>query len=296
MILWVNVFIERIKIVLKIYKVLNINWKYRVVVKNINTVLIIRAFFIGLFIFFGFLVLSFSETKSKKTKIQPGIVISFDDDYVDEWTNADLILQKYKWKATFFVTKFNQLSKLKIGKLKVLKKAGHEIGGHGLNHLNAIIYKTKYGSSNYLKTEINPMLNVMKINDLAPTSFAYPFGFRTSLTDNKLFNIFKIIRGTTYCKVPPSSQNCYYTYNKLVFGLGIDKNYPHSSIPYFLSLLEYAKKNNKIVIFYAHKPVNISHKNKEIEYKTLIALCKYVQTNNMKFYKMSELASLKKPI
>jgi hypothetical protein len=49
--------------------------------------------------------------------LQSGVVITFDDDYVNEWFEANAILQAYDWKATFFVTRFHQLSSEKIQKL-----------------------------------------------------------------------------------------------------------------------------------------------------------------------------------
>jgi hypothetical protein len=54
--------------------------------------------------------------------------------------------------------------------------------------------------------------------------------------------------------------------------------------------------NNKIVIFYAHKPVPTFQNNYETEYQTLIEICNYVKSNNMKFYKMSELYNLQNSI
>lgn len=231
-----------------------------------------------------------------KPNLQSGVVISFDDDFVDEWFEVNNILQKYDWKATFFVTRFNQLSNAKIQKLKVLKYEGHEIAGHGLNHINAPTFISSFGTSEYLNQEILPMINLMNNEDLYPTSFAYPYGSRDSTTDKLLLNEFKIIRGTTYGNSNPASQSCYYNKSRLVFGLGIDKNYSHFSIPYFLSLLEYAKNNNKIVIFYAHKPVSTFKNNYETEHQTLIDICNYVKTNNMKFYKTSELYDIQNSI
>jgi peptidoglycan/xylan/chitin deacetylase (PgdA/CDA1 family) len=232
------------------------------------------------------------DIPNQQTNLKAGVVISFDDDYVDEWLEVDNILQKYDWKATFFVTRFNQLSRTKIQKLKDLKSSGHEIGGHGLNHVNSPTFISANSTNEYLNQEISPMLDLMNNNDLSPTSFAYPYGSRNSTTDNLLLNQFQILRGTTYGNSNPASQNCYYNNNRLVFGLGLDKNYPHFSIPYFLSLLEYAKKNHKIVIFYAHKPVQSYQNNYETEYQTLIEICNYVKKNNMKFYKMSELYNI----
>ena len=236
------------------------------------------------------------DIPNQQTNSQSGVVISFDDDFVDEWFEVNNILQPYDWKATFFVTRFNQLSAAKIQKLKDLKNDGHEIGGHGLNHINAPTFISANGTSEYINHEISPMSDLMTNNDLSPTSFAYPYGSRNSTTDNLLLNHFQIIRGTTYSNSNPASQNCYYNNNRLVFGLGIDKNYSHFSIPYFIQLLEYAKNNNKIVIFYAHKPVPSFQNNYETEYQTLIEICNYVKNNNMKFYKISELYNLENNI
>ena len=174
-----------------------------------------------------------------------GVVLTFDDDYVDEWYEVNSLLQPYDWKATFFVTKFKELSESKIQKLKDLKKQGHEIGAHGLNHLNAPKTISENGTKAYLNEEIIPMLDLMRDNNLSPTSFAYPYGARDQTTDNLLLNDFQIIRGTTYNTIDPAYQDCYFNNNRLVFGLGIDNNYSHFSIRYFLSLLEYAKKNNR---------------------------------------------------
>ncbi len=229
-------------------------------------------------------------------KLEAGVVITFDDDYVDEWLEVNSILEPYDWKATFFVTKFNQLSQQKIKKLKDLKNFGHEIGGHGLNHLKATSFISENGTGPYLSQEIYPMISLMSENNLEPSSFAYPFGARTVETDALLLNEFQILRGTCYGNQNPAYQNCYYANNRVVLGLGIDKNYAHFSILYFLSILEYAKQNNKIVVFYAHKPVLHFQNNYETEYETLIEICRFVKNNKMKFYKISDLKNIEDAI
>lgn len=236
------------------------------------------------------------DIPNQQSNLQSGVVITFDDDFVDEWFDVNNVLQPYDWKATFFVTRFHQLSANKIQKLKDLKSFGHEIGGHGVNHVNAQTFISTNGTSDYLNQEIFPMKTLMNNHDLSTTSFAYPYGSRNPSIDDLLLNEFQIIRGTTYGKANPSSQNCFYNNNRLVFGLGIDKNYSHFSISYFLSLLKYAKNNNKIVVFYAHKPVPTFQNNYETEYQTLIDICNYVKKNNMKFYKISELHHLENNI
>ena len=233
------------------------------------------------------------DNLNQQSNLQAGVVITFDDDYIDEWFDANNVLQEYNWKATFFITRFNQFSDAKIQKLKILNNYGHEIGGHGLNHLNAASFISTNGTIDYLNQEIHPMITLINNVDFSVTSFAYPFGARNVATDNLLLNEFQIIRGTTYGSSNPAIQKCFYNNDRLVFGLGIDNNYSHFSISYFISLLEYAKNNNKVVIFYAHKPVISSQANYETEYQTLIEICRYVHNNNnMKFYKMSELYNL----
>ena len=213
----------------------------------------------------------------KDQKIQAGVAITFDDNYVDEWYDAAKVLEKYNWKATFFISQFNTLSSKELNKLKWI-------------HLKASPFEKNNGKANYLETEIFPMINSMNQKSFEIHSFAYPYGSRDALTDTILLNEFNIIRGTTYGNEPPHLQRCYFdNQSRVLFGLGIDNNYAQYSIPYFLSLLEYAKANNKVVVFYAHKPVLKSKSKYETEYKTLIAICKYIQDNDMKFYTVSDL-------
>jgi peptidoglycan/xylan/chitin deacetylase (PgdA/CDA1 family) len=120
------------------------------------------------------------DVLTQQPNLQSGVVITFDDDFVDEWFAVNTILEPYDWKATFFVTRFNQLSASKIQKLKDLKNFGHEIGGHGLNHLNAPNFISANGTAEYLNQEIIPMQNLMNTNDLTTTSFAYPYGARNN--------------------------------------------------------------------------------------------------------------------
>ncbi|AWH85899.1 polysaccharide deacetylase [Flavobacterium album] len=229
---------------------------------------------------------------SIETGYQPGVVITFDDDYIDDWADVHQALKPTGWKATFFVTKFGTLNSSQIGELHTLKDYGHEIAAHGLNHLDARNYIAQHGADAYLETEIYPMMALMDANQLHAESFAYPFGSRNATTDGVLLKEFGMVRGTTYGQLPPSSQNCYYTGNHLVYGLGLDKSYPHFSVPYFLSLLEYARDHNKIVIFYAHRPVEAVNGEYETDYDTLFAICDYVKTNNMRFYRISDLENL----
>jgi len=227
-----------------------------------------------------------------RSNIQPGVVLSFDDASIDAWMQADSLLKPYGWKATFFVSNIAVLDNSQIAKLQKLKAEGHEIGGHGFHHVNAISYSKKHGSDGYLYDEINPMIKRMAQYNLLPASFSYPFGDRTASTDKVLFEKFLMLRGTTYGKKSPAKQTCYYDGSQLINGLGLDYSYDHFSIPYFISLLRYAKNHHKIVIFYGHKTVENATGEYETEFKTLEEICQYVQSNHMKFYTTRELYDL----
>jgi peptidoglycan/xylan/chitin deacetylase (PgdA/CDA1 family) len=107
---------------------------------------------------------------------QAGVVMSFDDAYVDEWFNADRVLKKYDWKATFCVCRIDSIGKPQLEKLHQLQNEGHEIAGHGYHHYNALKFVNKYGINQYMKQEIDPMLVSMKQKGFKVSSFAYPYG------------------------------------------------------------------------------------------------------------------------
>lgn len=254
----------------------------------------IKRFYCIIYFFLIFIMCSctFSEEIINDTKAENkrgGVVLTFDDDYVDDWINANIKLKQYNWKGTFYISHFDKLSENQIRELNYLQQNGNEIAAHSLNHFHTTKYIKELGESEFINKEINPMLTMMKNKGLKISDFAYPYGDRDVKSDQVLFSHFKTLRGTTYGNEAPVYQNCFYENKPLFYGLGIDNSYPHFSIPYFISLLQYAKDNNKIVIFYAHKTVEKASNNYETEIKTLEEICKFVKNNNMKFYTVSDL-------
>lgn len=244
----------------------------------------------------GFLIFLFSCSKeedavSNENEINnSGVVLTFDDDYVEDWKRADDKLKEYSWKATFCVCRIGLMNQDRIQTLQEFQKYGHEIAGHGANHVNSLQYIAANGFDKFCEDEINPMMDKMNENGLKVTSFAYPYGVRNSATDEKLFNLFKVLRGTTYDDSIPEKQNCYYNDSNLVFGLGIDNNYAHFSMPYIFQLLDYANSHHKILILYSHKPVEAVTDNYQTQMENLISICKYVKQKHMRFYTLSDLA------
>lgn len=239
------------------------------------------------------LVAALTSCETKKSKpYKAGVIISFDDAYVDEWFKADKFLKKYNWKATFCVCRIDSIGKPQIKKLLELQKEGHEIAGHGYHHYNAVKFVKQNGIDAYLKQEINPMIASMKKRHFNVTSFAYPYGERSDELDKALSNKFKIIRGRAFCGNTPEKEGCYYRKSKYAYAFDIDNNHIHFNIPYLLELLDDAKKKNKILILCGHNTVNNVTENYQTKIETLEFICKYMKINDMKFYTLSDLENL----
>ncbi|WP_369769750.1 polysaccharide deacetylase family protein [Flavobacterium sp. WC2416] len=245
----------------------------------------------------SFLIASFLILISCQDKKQPpykaGVVISFDDAYVDEWYEADKVLKKYDWKATFCVCRIDSIGKPQMQKLHQLQGEGHEIAGHGYHHYNAVKFVAKNGIDKYIKQEIDPMMVSMKKNGFNVSSFAYPYGERSAALDTALAPKFKIIRGRDFENKKPEKEGCYFRNSKYLYAFDIDNSHIHFSIPYLLELLDDAKKQNKILILCSHKPVKNITGNYQTKIETLEFLCKYMKLNNLKFYTLSDLDKLK---
>ncbi len=241
----------------------------------------------------SFLALISCENKVKKTKpYQAGVVISFDDAYVDEWFDADKVLKKYNWKATFCVCRIDSIGTPQIKKLHELQKGGQEIAGHGYHHYNAVKYVVANGINEYVKQEIDPMTASMKRLSFNVTSFAYPYGERSDALDETLSSKYKVIRGRAFCGDVPEKEGCYFRDSKFLYAFDIDDSHIHFSIPYLLELLDYAKKNNKILILCSHRPVRKLTGNYQTRIETLEFICKYMKLNGLKFYTLSDLDNL----
>lgn len=246
---------------------------------------------IFLCVFFILLCSKSNATKSVLNSSSAGVVLSFDDDYVSEWFRTNQKLKPYLWKATFCVSKINTLTVGEINQLRELQGEGNEIAGHSFNHYDAVDFICDRSINEYMKQEINPMMDLMQFYGFKVSSFVYPFGSRNKKLDSALSKKFNIIRGRAFCEINPKKQSCFYANSKLVFSFSIDDTHNHFDIPYLLKLLDYAKKNNKILILNSHKTVNKVTGNYQTKEQTLEIICKYIQKNKMKFYTLSDLSS-----
>jgi len=249
-------------------------------------------------VLFFVLLASFSCEKEKPSPTnhpyKAGVILSFDDAYIKEWYATNQKLKKYGWKGTFFVCRINTLDQSEIEKLLEMQKEGHEIAGHTYNHVNAVDYLRVNTLSEYMNKEIDPMLHLMQFYGLNVSTFAYPYGGRTKKLDAALLKKFKFIRGRAFCEHVANKQGCYYENSNLVFSFSIDDTHNHFNIPHLRDLLEYAKKNNKILILNSHKTVDKVSGDYQTKNATLEYICKYIKSNDMNFYTLSDLEKLQK--
>ncbi len=257
-----------------------------------------KVFILKIMLFCAFTILISCNNWSEKIieEIEPqhsGVILSFDDAYINEWFATDQKLKKYGWKGTFFVCRINNFRHAQVKKLLELQIEGHEIGGHGLQHLNAATYVKDHTIEEYLKVEIVPMQRLMQFYGLNVSSFAYPYGGRTKKLDAALLEKFKIIRGRAFVeKAVIAKQGCYYNNSNLIFSFSIDDTHNDFNLNHLRKLLDFAKKNNKILILNSHKTVNKVTGDYETKNSTLEFICQYIKRNNMNFYTISDLNKL----
>lgn len=105
------------------------------------------------------------------------IVITFDDDNLDVYTNGFPIMQKYGFTGVMYVIvgSMQAAGYINVDQLKALVAAGWELGDHGLSHLDL---RQKH---NRLQIELAQSRLILEKAVGAPVNtFSYPFGDQDS--------------------------------------------------------------------------------------------------------------------
>lgn len=121
------------------------------------------------------------------------LCVTIDDRNLKNWEQTIPVFEKYGAHATFFVCGAIDTDVERC--LRLLSKAGHSIGLHGLRHQKVTDLVAKEGEEGFLKSEIFPQLNVCRAKGLPVRSFAYPMSARTEKTDQLLLRYFDRLRG-----------------------------------------------------------------------------------------------------
>ena len=144
----------------------------------------------------GLPFLTFDELKGSSRGA--GVALTFDDAHIDEWHGQRALFAAYGARVTFFVTLFHRLSRRRIDMLRVLYADGHAIESHGVNHLHGPDYVEEHGLNAYVEQEVLPSLEAMQREGFTPTTFAYPFGARTSELDRAILEHVALVRSISW--------------------------------------------------------------------------------------------------
>jgi len=116
----------------------------------------------------------------------PGVVLTFDDSFIDSWSKVMTIFQERDVVATFFCHRWGSvergdITEKEVALLKSFEGYGHEIGYHTVDHMSTRdikykIYNTiEEKAKAYLDEQIKPGVNNMRERGFNPSSFSYPY-------------------------------------------------------------------------------------------------------------------------
>jgi peptidoglycan/xylan/chitin deacetylase (PgdA/CDA1 family) len=199
-----------------------------------------------------FLLISCSETDDEKGT--GGVIFSFDDRFINEWVSQRDLFKKYSIKATFFVSRPYLLEPAHIEDLRLLNSDGHEIGCHGMYHLDA----TEYADSidRYIDYEILPALDLLSDFGFQIRSFAYPYGKSTANIDAAMLEHFTYLRKATmnYNYTTLDTYDEIYASldsHNVVNSMGIDKIFDISQDNLENGIYR-ASNRDEVLVLYAH--------------------------------------------
>ncbi|CAN5623604.1 hypothetical protein BH18THE1_BH18THE1_04330 [soil metagenome] len=113
------------------------------------------------------------------------VIINFDDGRKTQFTYAKPILDKYGFKATFYIVcnyVDNKKGFITWEEIETLNKEGHEIGSHTMNHVHLSNLSKKD-----IEYEVGQSKKCLDNHGIKATSFAYPFN--DGFNDKKVFKI-----------------------------------------------------------------------------------------------------------
>lgn len=114
------------------------------------------------------------ESISKGEDVSRDVVLTFDDGYSDNYSDAFAIMKRYHVTGTFFIitSKIGQSEYMNSDQIKELVVGGNEIGSHTLSHPDL-----SKSSGTKLKQEVTQSKEELeKITDWPVYSFCYPAG------------------------------------------------------------------------------------------------------------------------
>ncbi|HCD33017.1 MAG TPA: hypothetical protein DER01_11465 [Phycisphaerales bacterium] len=128
------------------------------------------------------------------SQTKPCILLTFDDQHVDNWHAVLPMLEKYDAKVTFYQNNLDKLTDEQIDKAQQIKAAGHTIGCHGWRHVWPVQYTEDNGIEKFWLDEVQPCLDWYDAHGWQITNYAYAFNNYDQHTNARLFNRFDRFR------------------------------------------------------------------------------------------------------
>jgi len=129
---------------------------------------------------------------------EPGVLLSFDDQFIDQWAAFADLVEPHGARATFFVTRMDYVDPPQLELLHDLQARGHEIACHGHRHLPAAEYAREHGVDAWVADELEPSLDAFAAAGFAPESYAFPYGEHDDATVEAALEHFDHVRGVVY--------------------------------------------------------------------------------------------------
>ncbi len=226
---------------------------------------------------------------------QPGVVLSFDDAFVDQWHT--FFAGRTDVKATFFVAYWHTLSATQINKLRDLQAGGNEIGCHSYDHVGVGDLRFNFDpnkASLYVAEQVIPAIANMQASGFYPVSFSYPSGERDANYDAAIRPYAPYLRSTfaDSSKQLAQMNDIYHSSTKnygFLAGDGMDTGY-QNELPEIEAALVRAKNNGEIINLYAHRiiPDGAEGHNYGMYAAKLNAIITKAKELGLKFYTFNE--------
>ena len=200
------------------------------------------------------------------------LLLTFDDPNYDRWVRYIPLFEKYGAHVSFFP--YGHLEGEALEKMALLRKAGHTVGTHTLEHVNLPDYLKSHGEEEFWDKQIEPHLRSYAKAGIRVMSFAYPNGRRTKETDEMLLRHgIRRIRGcgdgvhrVTFYDADGSRADEWkpiadndYAFNpiegladtKVLFGATVGEAY-HTDIDDLCAAIRRAARENKVLQLTSH--------------------------------------------
>jgi peptidoglycan/xylan/chitin deacetylase (PgdA/CDA1 family) len=120
----------------------------------------------------------------KPLKDITGILLAFDDDFLEAWESIFDLLDQYGARVTFFVQgEYSSFFNAALDR-------GHDVGYHSLRHLNP----QRIARELFLEESLS-QVEIIRGAGVPLVSFAYPFGLSEPWMHEELLKHYKILRG-----------------------------------------------------------------------------------------------------